>query len=308
MWFRKPPEPGRAVPGSPAAELVSARAALVRMSGSRPELSALAQDLDAILTEAYSVRDHPFEETDRAALNRIAEGLEAGRPALFAVIGQVSLAAVAERFGRIATVVGRVNPAAAGIGQRLCHPEAIRDALSDRLARVVDEAASSRAGTDPEDDLVSAILRFALLPTLAAWPGVLAPTVANAGWTCHSCPICGYEPLLGELRGLERGLHLRCGTCGSDRPAPRLGCPLCKSRDVTVLTSGPHHDRVRLLACSQCDCRLVLVSTLEPIPTEHLAVVELETIVYRAAALSDGLVEGSCAIRGSPSPDSGASS
>ena len=135
-----------------------------------------------------------------------------------------------------------------------------------------------------DEPLGITILRLSSLPQLAPIAWQYDPQIRAARWDGDHCPLCGGEPLLAELRGLEQLRWLRCGWCATQWQVDRLYCPFCNQRDHQHLhdlflegqAQGP-----RLATCDTCSRSLPTLATLDALTAPGLLVAEMETLHLR---------------------------
>jgi len=192
--------------------------------------------------------------------------------------------------------VRRVVTAAAGARAKPLL-EAVAAGRLDALS--VFEAAVSR-DVDRLDDLarvgrddggvLQGLAPVIAMPMLQACRRAWADRV-SAGWAHGHCPICGSWPALAEIRGLDGSRHLRCGSCGDDWRTEWLRCPFCGERDhenLGSLVSPDSLERQKIDVCDGCGGYLKTITTLAPIPPEHVVLQDLATLVLDVAALEQG--------------------
>jgi FdhE protein len=110
-------------------------------------------------------------------------------------------------------------------------------------------------------------------------------------WAYGYCPICGGWPALAEVRGLDGARHLRCGCCGGDWRTEWLRCPFCGEGDhekLGSLVSPDKLERETIEVCDRCSGYVKTLTTLGPIPPEHVVLQDLATVVLDIAALERG--------------------
>ena len=139
-------------------------------------------------------------------------------------------------------------------------------------------ALAGRAGVDAE--LFGVVAHFAATPVLHACGRRLQGSVP-AGWDRGYCPICGAWPALAELRGIERGRHLRCVRCGGDWSFAVLRCPYCEEDRHAELSSllpeGEEHRR-RVDVCHTCKGYLKAFPTLRAMTPRAIAMADLDSV------------------------------
>jgi formate dehydrogenase maturation protein FdhE len=131
-------------------------------------------------------------------------------------------------------------------------------------------------------ELLSSVLRIAVLPDLEAGPATDTIETTSDRDIAGLCPGCGRFALLAESRGLEGRRFLRCGSCAADWAIGRGACPGCGTTDPHRLTyqseAGATESRLRLWCCEACGMRLPIVTTLARLGPVALLVTELEAL------------------------------
>jgi len=150
--------------------------------------------------------------------------------------------------------------------------------LSD-LEAVLADGGKGR-GTSPE--LLEALSKYATRPAFRRW-GEEAMALFPEGprWELGSCWVCGDPALLAELRGPVQARHLRCGRCAASWGYPRLACVHCGNEEPStrgVLLPEGGAGTLRVETCDACRGYLKAVVTHDPVPSDLLAVVDLETL------------------------------
>ena len=112
-----------------------------------------------------------------------------------------------------------------------------------------------------------------------------------ADWADAHCPICGGDPALAEVRGLDGSRHLRCGGCGGEWGSAWLRCPFCGEADhekLGSLRSPDTLERQTIEVCEACRSYVKTVTTLTSIRPEDVVLQDLATLVLDVAALERG--------------------
>jgi FdhE protein len=101
---------------------------------------------------------------------------------------------------------------------------------------------------------------------------------------------CGGAPLLGELRGVELRLFLRCAACGLAWRSRRLFCPFCETDDHQLLQTLRVQGDLRFSAqlCTNCHAYLKIGNAFEPPPAALLALDDLASVDLDAVAIQRG--------------------
>ncbi len=157
---------------------------------------------------------------------------------------------------------------------------------------------------DLEPSFITTVLTILIRPIYMLSASSLSDLLTHKAWARGYCPICGSPPTIGELQGKEGALHLRCGTCGSDWPFPRVRCHVCGNSDpqtlgILQLYDEPEAPFVR--TCTKCRDYVKIITSFAPtspelIPIEDLATLELDFIAQgasfsHAGASSDALAK-----------------
>jgi FdhE protein len=110
-------------------------------------------------------------------------------------------------------------------------------------------------------------------------------------WIEGYCPVCGAWPSFAEVRGIERGRHLRCGRCAAEWQLDTLLCPYCGMDD--------HEQLVRLVpekggttrivdACKRCLGYIKTFTMLQATPPARIILDDLASVDLDMAALEQG--------------------
>jgi FdhE protein len=80
--------------------------------------------------------------------------------------------------------------------------------------------------------LLTFLAESSINPILEAYADRVKEYVDQESWGRGYCPVCGSQPVIGELRsdGGQRFLH--CSACGFQWRFKRLSCPFCGNEDV----------------------------------------------------------------------------
>ncbi len=174
-------------------------------------------------------------------------------------------------------------------------PAAVDEALAVFLAAVnCDDAAmdrqASRVGATPEGwRTLAQLLPMPYLHACARrWPAGSRTT-----WSQGYCPVCGAWPAFAEVRGIERGRHLRCGRCGAGWPMPVLACTYCATTDHDALGALVVDDKTARWSvdvCHVCSGYLKSFTTLQPTPSNEILVTDLASVEFDLVALERGFL------------------
>lgn len=161
-----------------------------------------------------------------------------------------------------------------------------------------DHLASLANGAAVDAELLAAVAVQSVAPLLRAYAERLLPMVdrvddgtnEGVGWKKGYCPVCGAWPLLGELRGVELSLWLRCSACGSGWRGQRLACVYCGNADYRTLGTLATEDekRFRVAVCERCKGYLKIANAFDPLPAELLALDDVASMHLDLAAIARG--------------------
>ncbi len=280
---------------APDLEVAAALKQLDQLARERPSLSDSAGILRAVLPAAFG--KSPCVESPALSREQAAAKMAAGVPLLRGDRLHCDRDELQRRWQTVWDIVARRR--SPGVEGRLRSPadvdpaellHAILGGEGATLGRLAERLAI-------DSGLVAVVFRLTLFPMLTAVSAVLWPLCEGLAWEQGYCPICGSPPVLGELRGLEQSLFLRCGLCAGDWPFPRLRCPFCGTRDHHVLgflSIEGEEDRRRAATCDTCHGYVKLVSTLSPLSPPDLLVAELTTLHLDLVAAEQGYANTIC--------------
>lgn len=262
----------------PPPELASALEQLEALGECRPELTSPARSLGRVIAAAFLTGDEPVPTVpyrlppeDRAGT--AVPIFRDSPPPLSGGVLKARALAIVEALSEDIQGLKPVRDAIRGGAVD------IRTWAVSVLAGRLDEVEQSARATGIDPDFAASLLRMTLLPSLSRLsdPCEISPRFAQGS----ACPRCGGTPLLGELRGLEREVRLRCGLCAGDWSGGRVVCPRCGEADHRRLETRHvegEADRCRLLGCGTCGYRLKLVATFARLSAPGLVVADLATI------------------------------
>lgn len=263
-----------------------------------PELDGAVTVLRALVDAARSLpvelpSDVPHADAARA---RIAEGLPAlaGEPLVSAatlIRNMRMLAAALTQTPSAASAAGAVQAMLDRHGADLSRDDGDGPVLVHAILAGDTGAVAAITRRLRADDLaVLAIADHAVRPALRAGAERVRPLIEAQPWTRGKCPACGAPPLLAELRG-EGERWLRCGRCASAWIFPRVGCPLCGTRDHRVLGylhlegEGEHRRADR---CDGCGTYVKAMAVLGPLTYDDLLEADLATVALDLVAMERG--------------------
>ncbi len=151
------------------------------------------------------------------------------------------------------------------------------------------ESLAVGAGVDP--DVLSILAQMAALPLLLACGQRAAEALRGASWPNGYCPVCAAWPTLGEVRGLDRELVLRCGRCASGWRFEHLHCAFCGSRDHRAqryFAAERERESRRVVTCDSCRGYLKTQATLGPLDPAGLLLRDLESLELDVTAVEHG--------------------
>jgi FdhE protein len=139
------------------------------------------------------------------------------------------------------------------------------------------------------------VLYRLLRPIAEKHTASLMPLPKQPEWNKGYCPVCGSQPEMSIIEGVEGHRRLRCAFCACEWPYPRLQCPFCENSQQDKLDVLYSEDRSfeRAELCHVCRRYLVGLdlrnSAGELIPEiEQLALLYLDVL-----AQEKGFIPGS---------------
>jgi len=279
------------------------RALLTARPDLEPALALQAEILRETLAEArppdLRLRDPPLTEALRK--------LNAGVPLLDKEPLSLDVHYAADLFERLLNVVVRradaeasamADPLVAAANEGRLDPEQL---FTEAFLRHHDHVAAMAAAAGIQADFLFSLASVSVAPLARACAARLAPVVDQlddqVAWRRGYCPVCGGPPLLGELRGVELRLFLRCAACGLAWPSRRLFCPVCESDNHhalhTLKVEGDQRFSAQL--CDGCGAYLKIGNAFEPPPAELLALDDLASADLDVVAVERGYARPSAA-------------
>jgi FdhE protein len=161
--------------------------------------------------------------------------------------------------------------------------------LQTCLAKAVegDRDYLSQLATEEEIDLavMNFLLHTTIKPFVEAMASHLRDEVDEDLWDKGCCPICGSQPLMGELRSEEGKRIWTCSFCGSQWRGKRLMCPFCENTDHQTLRYfyTEREKAYRIDVCDKCKRYIKTVDTRQMadeifLPVEDLATLHLDIL------------------------------
>jgi len=163
------------------------------------------------------------------------------------------------------------------IDLELCLSKAVEGDHS-YLSRVAGEGAIDKG-------VMNFLLYTTIKPFVETMASHLADKVNEELWDKGCCPICGSQPLMGELRGEEGKRIWMCSFCGSQWRGKRLMCPFCENTDHRTLRYfyTEKEKAYRIDVCDKCKRYVKTVDTRQLaheifLPVEDLATLHLDIL------------------------------
>ena len=163
------------------------------------------------------------------------------------------------------------------IDLELCLSKAVEGDHS-YLSRVAGEGAIDKG-------VMNFLLYTTIKPFVETMASHLADKVNEELWDKGCCPICGSQPLMGELRGEEGKRIWTCSFCGSQWRGKRLMCPFCENTDHRTLRYfyTEKEKAYRIDVCDKCKRYVKTVDTRQLaheifLPVEDLATLHLDIL------------------------------
>jgi FdhE protein len=267
-----------------AAETTSGSRLLTALDAEHPEWRPLL----AVIKEG-------LREAERTQWARFVPALEhsgrGGRPLLDGAVINVAPRLV-ERWVRhilgVATAAGtEVEPLARRVAEGWLDPLLL---FESAVCQDIDRFHEVALVEEDYYGLLRGLASLIAMPMLQSCRRAWAERVPT-DWAYGYCPICGGWPALAEKRGLGGARHLRCGCCGGDWRTEWLRCPFCGEGDhekLGSLVAPDKMERETIEVCDGCSGYVKTMTTLNPIPPEHVVLEDLATVVLDIAALERG--------------------
>jgi len=134
--------------------------------------------------------------------------------------------------------------------------------------------------------LVTFLAESSINPVLEAYAVRLKGYVDQESWLRGYCPVCGSQPVMGELRKDEGQRFLQCSSCGFQWRFKRLTCPFCGNEDLKkhrhfyIEKEGKGY---RVDVCEECkkyiktidlrEVRAEVIPIVEDMSTLHLDII-----------------------------------
>ena len=145
----------------------------------------------------------------------------------------------------------------------------------------------SRIATDGGIDkgLMNFLLHTTIKPFVEVIASHLRDKVDEDLWDKGYCPICGSQPLMGELGGGEGKRIWSCSFCGNQWRGKRLMCPFCENTDHRTLRYfyTEKERAYRIDICDKCKRYIKTVDSRQLpdkifLPIEDLATLHLDIL------------------------------
>jgi FdhE protein len=266
----------------------------------RPDLEPILALQAALLREALTETCPPDVRPNKLDPGSARSRLKDGVPLLDGQPPFVDLHYAADLFERLLNVVlrqgdpdthARAAPLIAAAADGRLEP---RELFTEMLLGHQEHLAALADAVRADSDFLLSLTRLAVAPLLRAYATHLATAIESLAdevtWLRGYCPVCGGAPLLGELRGVELRLFLRCSACGFAWRSRRLFCPFCENDDSrslgTLHVEGDHRFRVQV--CDGCRGYLKVGNAFDPPPAELLALDDLASLDLDLVAIERG--------------------
>jgi FdhE protein len=131
----------------------------------------------------------------------------------------------------------------------------------------------------------------ALLPQMNALRRHGTTEFSTDKWDRGYCPICGSWPVLGEQRGLEKQLWLRCGRCFCEWRSRHQLCIFCGNADhqrLGYMAAEDERESRRISICHECHGSLKVIATVSPLSPGGLLQRDLQSLELDVAAADEG--------------------
>ncbi len=145
----------------------------------------------------------------------------------------------------------------------------------------------SRISTDSKIDqgVMNFLLHTTIKPFVEVMASQLKDIVDEDLWDKGSCPICGSQPLMGELTGEEGRRIWTCSFCGNQWRGKRVMCPFCENTDHGSLRYfyTEKEKAYRIDICDKCKRYIKTVDSRQLageifLPVEDIATLHLDIL------------------------------
>jgi FdhE protein len=136
-----------------------------------------------------------------------------------------------------------------------------------------------------DQGVMNFLLHTSIKPFVEVMASHLRDKVDEDLWDKGYCPICGSQPLMGELRGEEGKRVWTCSFCGNQWRGKRLMCPFCENTDHRTLRYF-YTEKERAYRIDVCDKCKKYIKTVDSrqlsdeifLPVEDLATLHLDIL------------------------------
>jgi len=133
--------------------------------------------------------------------------------------------------------------------------------------------------------VMSFMLHTTIKPFVEVTASHLKDKVDEDMWDKGYCPICGSQPLMGELRGEEGKRIWTCSFCGTQWHGKRVMCPFCENTDQGSLRYfyTEKEKAYRIDICDKCKRYIKTVDSRQLaeeifLPVEDIATLHLDIL------------------------------
>ncbi len=141
-----------------------------------------------------------------------------------------------------------------------------------------------------EQGVMSFVLHTTIKPFVEVMASRLKDMVDEDLWEKGYCPICGSQPLMGELRGEEGRRIWTCSFCGHQWRGKRVMCPFCENTDHGSLRYfyTEKEKAYRIDICDKCKRYVKTVDSRELAEEIFLPVEDIGTLHLDILAANKG--------------------
>jgi FdhE protein len=163
--------------------------------------------------------------------------------------------------------------------------------LEAAVAHDDDRMTTLAAAAEVDPSALAVAAQLAAVTLLQSCARALGPDSITS-WSLGYCPVCGAQPTLAEVLGLERRRHLRCGRCGAGWSTEVLLCPFCNERDHEKLGSlvpdGTAGQLAWVETCNTCQGYLKVRATLRAAAPQMVLIEDARSVELDLAAAERG--------------------
>lgn len=165
--------------------------------------------------------------------------------------------------------------------------------FADVICRSFDPESEEELVGDVDEatfDLIELFVEESLRPALERVAEQYGEIISGSDWEEGYCPICGKEPKIGELTGMDDERSLFCNQCGFEWNYSNTKCPFCGNEEQQALAyfTVEGEERYRVDVCNVCKRYVKMVDSTESEEKANLDVEDIATLHLDMLAAEEG--------------------